>query len=210
MKKIIIIITIILLLSNSFIVKASKDSAEEKIIIVDPGHGGLDAGAVIKNKQEKDLNLKISLILKEGLNKRGIKVIMTRDGDYDLSKPNALYRKKSDFDNRIRLINNSKAYMYISIHQNMFNNSKYYGPQVFYNDKTNLKIANKIQKNLNKISKSNRQIKTIPNTYMYSKLNIPGVLIECGFMSNPEELSKLQNEYYQEKIVNSIIEAILP
>ena len=109
-----------------------------KIFVIDPGHGGVDNGASYNNVVEDNINLAISLKIKDQLEQNGATVILTRNGDYDLSKPNALYRKKSDFDNRIKLINNSGADMYLSIHLNYYSNSKYYGPQIFYNNTFNL------------------------------------------------------------------------
>ena len=82
-----------------------------KIIVIDPGHGGVDPGTVHEGVLEKDINLKISLFLESELNKLGASVILTRDGDYDLSKPNAIGRKKSDFDNRIKIIKSSVIYL---------------------------------------------------------------------------------------------------
>ena len=140
----------------------------------------------------------------------GATVLLTRDGDYDLSSPNAKWRKKSDFDNRISLINNSKANLYLSIHLNYLTNSAYSGAQVFYNNENNQKIANIIQNELNKKLNNNRNIKKIPNTtYMYDKLTIPGVLIECGFLSNPNELKLLTNSNYQQKIAIIIKDALI-
>ena len=136
---------------------------------------------------------------------------MTRKGDYDLSKPNATRRKKSDFDNRIKVINSSAASMYVSIHLNYLPQSEYYGPQVFYNEKNsaNKKLATVIQNNLNNHLKTKRDIKKIPSeTYMYDKLTVKGVLIECGFLSNLEEREKLTQEEYQKKLARYIANGI--
>ena len=180
-----------------------------KQIIIDPGHGFLDPGTTYENIYEKDINLAIGLYLKKYLESYGASVLMTRDGDYDLSSPNALYRKKSDFDNRINLINNSNSNIYISIHLNYLKDKKYYGPQVFYNGK-NIYFANIMQNVLNQELKSDRKVKLIPKTtYMYSKLKISGLLIECGFLSNDNERSKLITKEYQEKIAKSIALGIL-
>lgn len=180
-----------------------------KTIIIDPGHGAEDVGANYLKVYEKDITLKISLYLEEILASKGATIILTRDADYDLSKPNANYRKKSDFDNRIKLINESNADVYLSIHLNYLGNPKYYGPQVFYN-KNNKLLAEKIQLTMNKYTNSNREIKKIPSdTYMYSKLNIPGVLIECGFLSNSIERNLLQKGEYQKKIAQAISEGLL-
>lgn len=114
-----------------------------KIIVIDVGHGGKDPGSMYKNIYEKDVNLAISLELEKSLTKLGASVILVRRGDYDLSRPNATWRKKSDFDNRIRIINTSKADYYLSIHLNYLTDKRYYGPQVFYNQRK--KVTKKLQ-----------------------------------------------------------------
>ena len=183
-----------------------------KKIIIDVGHGGKDPGTVYENTYESKINQKISKYLEYYLSINGASVILTRDGNYDLSSPKITNRKRSDFDNRIKIINNSNADMYISIHLNYLDDSSYYGPQVFYNNKSknNKIIASTIQNYLNEKTKTNRKIKIIPNTtYMYSKLKIDGVLIECGFLSNSNERAKLQTDKYQQKIAQYITEAII-
>jgi len=177
-------------------------------IILDAGHGGKDAGTSYKDLYEKDINLKIVKKLKEILETQNANVILTRDGDYDLSTPNAKRRKRSDFDNRIKLINSSNADIYLSIHLNYFNNSIYKGAQVFYNNnlEENKILAEIIQKKLNK----KKEIKKIDSSlYMYNKLKIPGVLIECGFLSNPTDRKNLKNAEYIKKISEEITIALI-
>ena len=209
--KIKLLVLTILLLSALFINR--KVSAlmplSGKTIIIDAGHGGLDPGTTNNTIYEKDINLAISKALEIELSKVGASVLLTREDDYDLSTPNARWRKKSDFDNRILKINESKADLYLSIHLNYLTDRSYFGPQVFY-DKENKLLAQIIQETLNKNLNSNRNIKKIPNkTYMYSKLNIKGVLIECGFLSNNDEAQKLNTEIYQQKIASLIKDAII-
>lgn len=211
-KKIKILILGLLLVSALFINNEVKAllPLSGKIILVDAGHGGLDPGTSSHGILEKDINLSISKYLEIELSKVGATVILIRDGDYDLSSPNAYWRKKSDFDNRIRLINESKGDLYLSIHLNYLTNTVYSGPQVFYNSEGNKVIAETIQKYLNENTKSDRKTKKIPsNTYMYSKLHIPGVLIECGFLSNDNERNKLNQPSYQQKIASIIKDAII-
>lgn len=180
-----------------------------KIIIIDPGHGGKDPGTTYNTIYEKDINLAISKYLEIELTKLGASVKLTRDNDYDLSSPNAYWRKKSDFDNRIKLINESKGDLYLSIHLNYLSNASYSGPQVFFNNNDEKKLASVIQEKLNEVTKQNREIKTIPKkTYMYSKLNISGVLIECGFLSNTNERNSLKTTEYQQLIAKTIANAI--
>ena len=158
---------------------------------------------------EKDINLAISKYLEKELIKLGAEVTLTRDGDYDLSTPNASYRKRSDFDNRIKMINDSGANLYLSIHINYLSDASYKGAQVFYNQE-NKELASIIQNHLNKDLNSNREVKKIPNdTYMYNKLKINGVLIECGFLSNPYERNLLMNSDYQEKVAKVISEGVV-
>lgn len=173
-----------------------------------PRHGGKDPGTTYKDIYEKDINLKISLYLQEALKKHGADIIMTREGDYDLSAPLAYARKKSDFDNRIKLINNSKANFYVSIHLNYLLDSKYKGIQLFSSE-DNIKYAELMQNYLNKSLKNDRNSKLIPkSTYMYRKLAVPGVLIECGFLSNYEERLKLTTDTYQKQIAWEIAKSI--
>jgi len=205
--KVFILFLIILVILVSTNVSANLPLSG-KLIVVDAGHGAKDPGTMYRNIYEKDINLKISLALEKELSRLGASVILTRDGDYDLSTPNTNHRKKSDFDNRIKLINESKADMYLSIHLNYLSDSSYYGAQVFYNQENEL-IASKIQEYLNENLNSDREIKKIPsNTYMYNKLKIKGVLIECGFLSNNKERNLLINKKYQQVLAKTIAQGV--
>ena len=206
MKKLSIVF---LILISIFFIKDTVNALlplSGKLIIVDAGHGGKDPGTSNDGLYEKDINLAISKYLEIELVKYGASVILTRD----LSSPDAKYRKKSDFDNRIKIINESKADMYISIHLNYLKDASYYGPQVFFNNDENKEIAMVIQETLNNALNNNRQVKKIPSrTYMYDKLTVPGVLIECGFLSNYEEAKTLNTADYEQKIASLIKDAII-
>ena len=204
-------ITLMLLTITSGIVysKEAGDILEGKVIVIDPGHGGKDSGTSVGDILEKTINLDIALKLKKVLNKHSVDVILTRDGDYDLSSPDVSRRKKSDFDNRINLINSSNADMYLSIHINYLSDSRYYGAQTFYTN-GNEEIAKFIQDEFKSSLKSPLDEKTLSNSiYMYKKLNIPGILIECGFISNYNERHLLNSSVYQDKIVDSIINGLI-
>lgn len=211
MKKIILIvmlITLILLTTTISYGSIKKVNIKGKTIILDAGHGGKDKGTSVGGIYESDINLEIVLKLREKFILEGANVILIRDGDYDLSSPNTNRRKKSDFDNRILLINNSNADLYISIHINYLDNNKYYGTQVFYT-KDNKELAKVIQKELKKDLDSPMNEKKLSDSiYMYKKLTIPGVLIECGFLSNKRERNLLINDEYQTKLVNSIVQGV--
>ena len=206
--KLFIIMTILLLLISTNKVNADLPLIG-KTIIIDAGHGGLDPGTTYKDIYEKNINLSISIYLEKYLSKYGASVILTRKNDSDLANGARKNRKKIDFDNRIAIINQNFIDLYLSIHLNYLANPNYYGAQVFYN-KDNYELALSIQNYLNNNLSTNRSIKRIPSsTYMYDKLNNPGVLIECGFLSNPGERKKLLTKNYQEKIAKAIADSIV-
>lgn len=182
-----------------------------KVIYLDAGHGGPDPGTIYKNIYEKDINLSIVKKLQEILEKDGAIVYLTRYGDYDLSKNYTGSRKKSDLNNRAKIINNSKADIYISIHLNSISSSTWSGAQVFYDDVNdkNKGLAILMQKQLKKDLKTNREVKEINNMLMNRKITIPGVLIEAGFLSNPNDRYKLQKDEYQYKVAESIKTGII-
>ncbi len=188
----------------------------KNIILIDPGHGGIDSGAVSKDGvMEKEINLKISNKLKNKLTKRGYKIFMTREGDNGLYTEEGRVRKKKieDLNNRCKLKESTKCDMFISIHLNMFPQSKYYGAQVWYSKNENSKkLAAILQNNLiNDLDKNNnRKEKAALNSYkvLRCKYDIPSVLIECGFLSNAEEKNKLIKDEYQDKIAESIAKSI--
>lgn len=180
------------------------------VFVIDPGHGGVDPGSVVEGIYEKDINLKISQALKNELQLLGASVYMTREGDYDLSYPGAYLRKKSDFDERIAFIQEKRPDYYLSIHLNYLDNSNYYGPQVFYSsvNPKNFEIAQWIQEEFNHSLETHRKVKKISSSlYMYSKIKTPGVLIECGFLSNLEERKKLMDDEYILKLASLIAQS---
>lgn len=194
-------------------ISVSADSPlSGQVFVLDAGHGGVDPGTVVGEIYEKDINLKIAMYLKSELETLGAKVILTRSGDYDLGTPNATYRKKSDFDHRISYINKSKADYYLSIHLNYLSDASYSGVQVFYStvQEQNKDLALSIQNYMNEKLGTDREIKKISNSiYMYSKLTVPGVLIECGFLSNSSERQLLQDENYIREFATYLAESFV-
>ena len=176
-----------------------------KIIYIDPGHGGVDAGAISNTILEKDINLLLSKKLESTLTSKGAIVYLTRDGDYDLSK-STINRKRNDLYNRVKLINNSKADIYISIHLNSSTSNKWSGIQLFYSNiiKENKILAETITNTLKQNMKNIRDVKKENNYYMYSKIKIPGILIEAGFISNPNDNYKIRQNTYQDTLINNI------
>ena len=182
-----------------------------KTIYLDAGHGGKDPGAYYKDIYEEDINLSIVLKLRDKLESLGAIVYLTRDSDYDLSNPNAILRKRSDLSNRAKMINSSDADIYLSIHLNSSSNTSWKGAQVFYDDinKNNEKLADIFQKNFNKYLNSNRKIQEISTLYMYKRITKPGLLLELGFISNSNERYLLNQDDYQNKIVNVLSDSLL-
>lgn len=196
-------------------VLARKEMADEKpakIILLDPGHGGIDGGAVSPTGTiEKNINLDISIKLKSELEKLGFKVVMTREEDKGLYSESGTVRqkKREDLSNRAKMIVESNCDIFVSIHLNMFPQRKYYGAQVWYaNNESSSKLANIIQGNFKAyLDNENKRIEK-PAKDEYRVLRnvgeIPAVLIECGFLSNEVEESKLKTDIYQEKIAKII------
>lgn len=180
-----------------------------KKIILDVGHGGVDGGSVVSGIFEKDINLQIAIKLRDELIKNGVDVVMVRDDDFDLSSPYIDRRKKSDFDNRINLINNSNADLYLSIHCNYLDDSRYYGAQTFYTNGNEV-LSMIMQESFKSHLKSPLEAKMLGNNiYMYKRLEVPGVLIECGFLSNKKERNLLLTNKYQDLLVSSIVKALI-
>jgi len=192
-------------------VSAKESYLLGKIIYIDAGHGGRDPGAIYKDLKESDINLDITNELKIELEKQGAIVYQTRIGDYDLSKINTTNHKKSDLTERAKIINESNAEIYISIHLNSDPSPTWQGAQIFYTNKNkeNKKIAEIIQEKFKKNIKSNRKIKQLKNMYMFDRIKKPGILVEAGFISNENDRYKLKQKEYQQKIAQTITEGII-
>lgn len=185
----------------------------DRIIVIDAGHGGIDGGAVSETGLvEKDINLKIAKYLEGYLKDAGAKVVMTRNDDRGLySEENATVKnkKRQDLLKRREIANSSGADMMISLHLNKFEQSQYKGAQVFYetNFADSKKLATAIQKSLKEnLDKSNTrmEMKIDSSKLQFQKLSIPSVIVECGFLSNQEESIKLSTDEYQRKVALSI------
>lgn len=212
----IIILSISVFSTKNVVCKAYNKENIDKIILVDPGHGGIDGGAVSKiGTLEKDINLKISLKLKDQLEKKGFKVVMTRCEDKGLYSESGRIRAKKieDLNNRCKLKESTNCDVFISIHLNMFEQSKYYGAQVWYSKEgESSEFAHIIQGNLKKDldNNNNRKEKCANGAYkiLRSYDYIPSVLVECGFLSNLAEEEKLKTDSYQEEIAKSLTKSI--
>lgn len=194
--------------NKSFFVSKNLNS----VIVIDPGHGGDDGGCIgIDGTLEKDINLEISKKLADIFSDNGYNVVMIRSDDSDLcdeSKKTVKARKNSDLKKRVEIINNSNCALLISVHCNQYSDSKIFGSQVFYtqNDTVSEGFAKNVMAELKKLDEKNKRVaKELPNkNYIFSNIKTPGILVECGFLSNSEECERLKNDDYREKIARAI------
>ncbi|MBQ3104838.1 MAG: N-acetylmuramoyl-L-alanine amidase [Lachnospiraceae bacterium] len=183
-------------------------------VVIDPGHGGIDPGKVsASGVEEKELNLAIALRLRRLLEAQDIAVVMTRTDDVIEAQNVESNKKQADLDYRIDLINDTAPDLVVSIHQNSFPDPQVYGAQVFYHGK------DKESQALSQILKDQivegtdqtkiRDIKGNESYYLLQKSTPPTTIVECGFLSNPEETKLLLSPIYQEKMAWSIHMGIL-
>lgn len=188
-----------------------------KIVAIDPGHGGVDPGAVSKSGlTEDEINLKIALKLKRFIEQSGGIAILTREDDKGLytDQSTTLGQKKvEDLHNRRKLIEESQAEIFVSIHLNSFTRPGYFGAQTFYSEthEENQALAYILQEELkNVLDKENKRQPAIrEDVYIIKDMEIPSVLIEAGFLSNQDEARLLDTSDYQEKIAWSIYVGIM-
>ncbi len=188
------------------------------VIIIDAGHGGEDGGTqAADGTLEKKINLDISLKINEILLREGFCTVLTRDGDYmiyDNTASTQREKKVSDIHNRMKVIEENGDCILLSIHQNYFTESKYYGTQVFYsgNNPDSKLLADEIQNSVvvSLQPDNTRQIKESgTDIYMLYHAQVPAVMVECGFMSNKEEADKLKDEEYQQRMAESIVDGLI-
>lgn len=188
-----------------------------KVIVLDAGHGKPDEGAESSNgTTEAETNLKIALKVQSLLEQSGATVILTRSDEnsiYDLDSKTLKQKKISDLKNRVKIGNESSADAFVSIHLNKIPEQKYSGWQTFYksSDEKSIKLAKSIQTSLNKsIQKENDRVPMkLDTVYIIKKVEIPISIVECGFLSNPEEEKDLLNDEYQDRLAWGIYSGIM-
>lgn len=187
----------------------------KKIILIDPGHGGIDGGAVSKSGTvEKNINLNIGLKLQDKLKANGYEVFLTRDTDKGLYEEKGRIRdkKKQDLAARNKMKEETKCDLFISIHLNMFSQQQYKGAQIWYSrNEESKRIAHIIQDNMRKDLDPNNNRVEKPGLNQYRVLrgdDIPSLIVECGFLSNAEDESKLKTSEYQDNIAESLTKSI--
>lgn len=195
--------------ASSGIVK--KDTTKRQTVIIDAGHGGFDGGATAPDgTAEKDINLAVSLKLKKILTLYGYDVIMLRDTDTALNTEGDTTRSKkcSDIMNRYAVMEANPDSIYLCIHQNNFSASYCHGAQMFYCKSTDgsKELAECIQTSLKAVQPDNdRVIKPCTDdVYLIYNAKTTALLVECGFLSNRDDLLNLKNEEYQMKLAFAI------
>ena len=180
----------------------------KKIILIDAGHGGLDPGKVSGKIEEKNINLEIAMKLQSYLEQADAMVFMTRVDDSGLAGS-----KKSDMYSRKLTANTSNADIFVSIHQNSFPKSSVQGAQVFYfnSSDNSRRLAECIQKEIKAFVNYNNRFepKENSNYYVLKQTTMPAVIVECGFLTSPNEMNKLINPDYQDRLAWAIYMGIV-
>lgn len=206
--------TILLLMGMILISKRLSDLAvngevevEKDIIVIDPGHGGTDPGKVgVNGVLEKEINLQIAVKVKQELEKKGYRVIMTREAD------DSLESKREDMKKRVELINDLMPVLTVSIHQNSYTDPSVNGAQVFYytSSKEGAEAARIMQQEFQILEPQNtRQPKADNSFYMLKNTKGPIIIVECGFLSNPKDAEKLARDEYQNNLSTTICNGII-
>ena len=197
----------IIIISLSGAIQANATPATNKVVVLDAGHGAPDYGTQsASGTTEQELNLAITLKLQQLLEQSGVKVILTRSDDngiYEVDKDSIRSKKVSDMKNRVYVGNNSNADIYVSIHMNYYTESQYSGWQTFYqsSSENSKRLATIIQESLNEnIGQNKRNPMAIKGAYIMDKIEIPSVIVECGFLSNKSDEEKLKTDSYQSQL----------
>lgn len=209
----VVVLSALFLYGCNMYITANTQGEELPVIIIDAGHGGEDGGAVATDgTNEKNINLSIAKYLNDMFTAGGFKTIMTRSSDiaiYDEGCETIKEKKVSDMHNRLKIFNSNTNAVIISIHQNKFEQEKYNGTQVFYSpnvqdsellaENIRLSVVNMLQPENTRENK-----KATKDIYLLYNCKQPSVIVECGFLSNNNELAKLKTEEYQKQMAFSI------
>lgn len=190
---------------------------KDMVIVIDAGHGGEDSGAVDNGLLEKDINLRIAQKLKDMLTCSGYQVVMTRDSDrsiYDSTAGTIREKKVSDLHNRVKLMNADDNRIVVSIHQNKFEQSQYWGTQIFYSPQhpQSEKLAASIRQSVVGLLQpdNKRELKKADNQiFILANAKNPAVIVECGFLSNPEEAARLSDDAYCQQMAFAVYGGIV-
>ncbi len=210
---ILILISIIFLSSvYSGIVSYRVSKLNGYTIVLDAGHGGRDGGSVGKNGTiEKEINLKYVLSLKNKLVAKGYKIVLTRETDEGLYNAFASNKKISDMNKRMEIIKEANPNLVISIHMNSFQDASAKGAMTYYriDDEASKHVGDLIQKSLNKYCGARFENSKVGDYFMVNCSYYTSILIECGFISNPDEERKLNSEEYQDRFTEAVAKGVM-
>jgi N-acetylmuramoyl-L-alanine amidase len=218
LKRLIIILCLSLIVCFNFAEAEEKQSVEKlvlnnKTIVIDPGHGGYDPGAVWGELYEKDINLKICQELKNQFEQKGAKVVLTRTGDfnYALVGQRGLVAKRYDLNQRIIIANKNEADILLTVHVNSTRKSSYEGAETFYHHNSNKgrQLALAIQQQFSTIPGMTKRAAKISDCYMLRYSKMPAVLIEVGYLSNERERGLLQDDKYLNTLASKIAMGVI-
>lgn len=214
-----IVAAVMISFRNSAIPAVSTNAVKEgkRTVVIDSGHGGADGGCVgVNGCVEKDINLAIAKDLEQLLTMSGFNVVMTRSEDVSIHNEGVeglRNQKISDMENRLKIIQSYPDSLFVSIHQNQYTESEYFGGQIFYttNNAGNLRLAQLMQEAFAELQEGNdREIKLIDNDlYLFKNTKQLAVLAECGFLSNPNDAANLSDGDYQKKVAFVIYKGIM-
>lgn len=191
--------------------------SDKPTVIIDAGHGGEDGGAEVDGVLEKDINLSIAGKLADTLRLCGCQVKEIRDTDisvYDNNAQTIREKKVSDLQKRVEIVNENENNILVSVHQNKFDNSTYSGTQVFYsvNNDNSAILAEAVRSSVISLLQNDntRELKKAgSDIYLLDNANVPAIIVECGFLSNSEERTKLLDGNYQSEMAYSIAMGVL-
>lgn len=194
-------------------VETDQVTAKKVQVVLDAGHGGSDPGKIGLNQLlEKDINLKITWKIKEYLESKDIVTVLTREEDKGLGTTGDGSKKTEDMQARVKKINETAPDLAVSIHQNSYPEPEIHGAQVFYygHSQEGEKMAKILQESLREIDPENhRQAKANETYYLLKRTKVPTVIVECGFLTNPEEAEKLSGEAYQDQVAEAVAKGII-
>lgn len=193
---------------------SDKENETGAIIVIDAGHGGADPGKVGENGAlEKDINLSIAGKLRDRLEQKGFRVVMTRENDDGLYSEDARNKKREDMEARVRIISEADPDFVVSIHQNSFPDASCEGAQLFYykDSEESKRLAETLQNKFPEVLQdgNTRKAKANSDYYLLRKTACPVVIAECGFLSNAAEEALLVSDAYQEKVAEALYLGIL-
>ncbi len=203
----------------SLIRAGEPTSIAGRVIVLAPGPGGRDPGASDgKTYFEKEVNLGIARVVRDHLEKTGARVLLTREADVDyysgpLPENGPAHKRREDLNVRIRMAENARADWFISIHANAHTDTSKRGPVTFYyyNSRAGKKLAELIQRELNAITEAEYRREPTPNSefYVLWATSMPALIIEVGFITNPEEYRMLQDPAYRELVARAITRGLI-